>query len=220
MISIVKRILKKVFPKHVLYYRAYVELIKNETSYLHLTGWMRSLDENKPVDKDGNYIPWMNYPVIKFLQDRLKNDFHLFEFGSGYSTSFYAGLVQTVTSVEYDESWLAVVKKNKPENVELIYKERDIDGEYCRVIRSTGRKYDVVVVDGRDRVNCIKQSIESLTDRGVILFDDSQRKRYLEGINYAIEKGFRSIRIDGLKPTRNKIDGTTIFYRRNNCFDI
>lgn len=216
----VKRILKKAFPKHVLYYRAYVELIKNETSYLYLTGWMRSLDENKPVDKDGNYIPWMNYPVIKFLQNRLKSDFHLFEFGSGYSTSFYAGLVQTVTSVEYDESWLAVVKKNKPKNVELIYKKNDIDGEYCRVIKSTGRKYDVVVIDGRDRVNCIKQSIEALSDRGVILFDDSQRERYLGGINYAIEKGFRSIRIDGLKPTRNKIDGTTIFYRPNNCFDI
>lgn len=220
MISIVKRILKKAFPRHVLYYRAYVELIRNETSYLHLTGWMRSLDENKPVDKDGNYIPWMNYPVIKFLRDRLKNDFHLFEFGSGYSTSFYAGLVRTVTSIEYDESWLAVVKKSKPENVELIYKKNDIDGEYCRAIKSTGRKYDVVVVDGRDRVNCIKQSIEALSDRGVILFDDSQRERYLEGINYAIEKGFRSIRIDGLKPTRNEIDGTTIFYRRNNCFNI
>ena len=104
MISIVKRILKKAFPKHVLYYKAYVELIKNETSYLHLTGWMRSLDENKPVDKDGNYIPWMNYPVIKFLRDRLKSDFHLFEFGSGYSTSFYAGLGTVMKLLAYSSS--------------------------------------------------------------------------------------------------------------------
>jgi len=216
----VRRILKKAFPKHFLYCRAYLDLIRNETSYLHITGWMRSLNENKPVEKDGNHIPWMNYSIINFLQNRLKNDFHLFEFGSGYSTSFYASFVQTVTSVEYDESWFAVAKKNKPENVELIYKKKDIDGEYCRIIKSTGRQYDVVIVDGRDRVNCIKQSIENLSDRGVILLDDSHREKYFEGITYAMEKGFRSIWFDGLKPTGRGIYRTTIFYRHNNCFDI
>lgn len=216
----VKAILNKAFPTYVLYGRGFNSLLRNENSYLYTTGWMRSLRERKPVDKDGNEIPWMNYSVIKFLGDRLRKDFNLFEFGSGYSTLFYARLVQSVTSVEYDEEWFEIVKKIAPENVKLIFKEKDINGEYCRVINSTGQKYDVVIVDGRDRVNCIKQSIEALTVRGVILFDDSQREFSLEGINYAKEKGFHALDFEGLKPTGNEIDRTTILYCRDNCFDI
>lgn len=99
---------------------------------------MRSLREGKPVNEDGREVPWMNYPVIRFLEGRFMKDFQLFEFGSGYSTLFYARLVQRVTSVEHDSEWLRVVKKIVPENVTLIFKHQDINGEYCRVIISTG----------------------------------------------------------------------------------
>ena len=147
---IVKRYLEKTFPKIALHRRAYNLLIRNDKSYLYLTGWIRSLVESRPVDKDGNQIPWMNYSIINFLKDRLRSYFHLFEFGSGHSTSFYARLVQTVISVEYDELCFQLVKETLPKNVELIYKEKDVDGGYCRVINSTGRQYDIVIVDGRD----------------------------------------------------------------------
>ncbi|MBI5142058.1 MAG: FkbM family methyltransferase [Nitrospirae bacterium] len=178
------------------------------------------MKEGKPVDNAGNVIPWMNYPVLEFLANRLEKDFHLFEFGSGYSTGFYARLVNRVTSVEYDASWFRLVKDTLPENVALIYKEKDVDGEYCRVIRSTGNKYDVVVVDGRDRVNCIKQAIGALTDRGVILLDDSQRDEYREGILHAKQMGFRDLSLEGLKPTGSGMDRTTILYRHDNCFGL
>lgn len=208
------------FPKFALHYRTYNAFIKNKNSYLYLTGWMRSLEESKPVDKDGNQIPWMNYPVIEFLKGRLKSDLHLFEFGSGYSTSFYARLVQTVTSVEYDKSWLQFVKETTPKNVKLIYEAKDIDSKYCRIIHSTRQQYDVVVVDGRDRVNCIIQSIKALSARGVILLDDSQRDRYQEGINYAKENGFRTLDFEGFRAPKSGIDRTTIFYRNGNCLGI
>lgn len=181
---------------------------------------MKSLKESKAVDNDGNLIPWMNYPIINLLKDRLTSDLNLFEFGSGYSTLFYARLVKSVTSVEYDDVWLQIVKKTLPNNVKLIYKEKDIDGDYCRVINSTGQQYDFVVVDGRDRVNCIKQSIKALSPRGVILLDDSQKTKYREGIQYAKECNFRSLDFEGLKPTHFGVDRATLFYRDNNCLGI
>lgn len=162
----------------------------------------------------------MNYAVTEFLKERLSKNFHLFEFGSGYSTFFYARLVHRVTSVEYDDAWFQLIKKNLPENVELVNKQADIDAEYCRVITSSGRKYDVVIVDGRDRVNCIKQSIKSLSERGAVLLDDSMRERYREGITCLKERGFRALCFEGLKPTSPEIGKTTIFYRINNCLDI
>jgi len=220
MKSKAKSILGKAFPRYALYWRAFNSFLRYDNSYLYSTGWMRSLREGKPVDKNGGDVPWMNYPVVRFLKGRLRKDFQLFEFGSGYSTSFYARLVQSVTSVEHDEEWLRVARKIAPENVTLIFKEKDINGEYCRVINSTGQKYDVVIVDGKDRVNCIKQSIEALMSRGVIVLDDSQMEFYLEGINYAKEKGFRALDFEGLKPTGYEVDRTTILYRCDNCFGI
>lgn len=181
---------------------------------------MDSLKESKPIDANGNPIPWMNFTIIKILEDRLTNDLNIFEYGSGYSTNFYAQKVKAVTSVEYDEEWLEVIRPMVPDHVKLIFRTQDVDSEYCRSICSTDEKYDVVIVDGRDRVNCIKQSIASLSPSGVILLDDSQRNSYQEGINFALTNGFKALNFEGLKATGSGIDRTTIFYREGNCLNI
>jgi hypothetical protein len=219
MPSFIKRAVQRRFPVAALRYRAYKMLIRNPDSYLHLSGWMQSLSAKKPIDHNGKPIPW-NYPVVRILQERLTKDLNLFEFGSGYSTLFYAKKVKAVTSVEYDEKWLHIIKSQLPDNVNIIFKQQDVDGDYCRVIKSTGKKYDVVIVDGRDRVNCIKQSISALTSKGVILLDDSQRERYQEGIDFAKSHGFKALNLEGLKATGTEVDRTTIFYQAGNCFDI
>ena len=220
MSSFIKRAIQRALPVAALRYRAYKLLIRNQNSYLHLTGWMQSEEARKPIDQNGNPIPWMNYCVVKILQERLTKDLNLFEFGSGYSTLFYAEKVRAVTSVEYDEKWLHIIKSQVPDNVRLILQAKDVDGEYCRVISANKDKYDVVIVDGRDRVNCMKQSMSAVSARGVILLDDSQRERYQEGIDFAIARGFKALNLEGLKATGTEIDCTTIFYRAGNCFDI
>ena len=214
------RISKTLFPRLTLRYRAYHKLIGNKDSYLYQTGWMQSLLESKPTDSASNPIPWMNYSVIKLLDDRLKPDFTLFEFGSGYSTRFYAKKVATVVSLEYDEQWFRIVKADMPENVRLVFQNNDVDGEYCRFIHSAGIAFDVVVVDGRDRVNCVKQAVSALSPRGVILLDDSQQEKYREAREFATARGFRALDLEGLKATGKGLDRTTLFYRDGNCLGI
>ncbi|MDT7041969.1 hypothetical protein [Candidatus Nitronereus thalassa] len=215
-----KEIIKKTFPTGSRNLRAYNYLIRDKNSYLHTSGWMDSLHDWAPQDVVGDPVPWMNYPIIKFLKDRLKTDIHLFEYGSGFSTSFYAKLVHSVTSVEYDEAWFKVVEGQLPNNAKLIYRKQDIDGEYCRAISLSNQKYDVIIVDGFDRVNCVKQSVPYLSERGVILLDDSQREEYEEAYAFLKQKGLRFIEFEGLKATGNLLDRSTIFYRDRNCFDI
>jgi hypothetical protein len=215
-----KRALVKVFPTYTTDARVVRLLVRNRNSYLHATGWIRSLQEQRPVGSDGAAVPWMNYSVVALLRARLTKDLRLLEFGSGYSTSFYAKLVGSVTSVEHDQAWIGTVKKTLPDNVELIYQPQDIDGKYCRVIHSSGVGYDVVVIDGWDRVNCIRQSIEALTARGVIVLDDSHRAEYKDGTEYAISRGFAALPLEGLKPTGYGVDQTTLFYRRDNCLGL
>ncbi len=222
-----KRLLKKAFPSLHNYYRQRKLaqrigkiLVCDEKSFLHTTGWLRSLEEGKPFDAQGNQIPWMNYPIVNLLKERLKKDFLLFEFGSGFSTVFYAGLVKRVVCVEHDKEWYEFLEESLPENAEIIFKNKDVDGEYCRTILNSGNQWDVVVVDGRDRVNCIKQSIENLSPRGVLLLDDSSRERYQEGIRFAESRGFRALSIESFKATGIEIDRTTILYRDGNCMGI
>jgi hypothetical protein len=220
MKSLIKRTLVKLFPRHALRYRAYQTLSGNEHSYLYSTGWMRSLEAGRPMDRTGRSIPWMNYPVIQLLEEKLTPDLHLFEFGSGHSTLFYAGKVSEVFSVEYDKSWLDIVQAQAPKNVTLVFKDKDVDGEYCRVIGSTGRQFDVIVVDGRDRVNCVKQGLAALSARGVMLLDDSERERYREAIEFVIARGFKVLNLEGLKATGEQMDRTTLIYREGNCFGL
>jgi len=215
-----KKVLARLVLEQVSQYKAYKGLIKNNSSYLYSTGWIESLKAGKPINKDGKPIPWMNFPVIKLLEEKLTSDLNLFEYGSGYSTYYFADKVKSVVSVESNEDWYHLIRSHLPNNVTLIFKETDINGEYCRTINYTKDHYDVVVVDGRDRVNCVKHGISALSAAGVILLDDSQRERYREAINFAEEKGFKALVLEGLKATGTRVHRTTILYREGNCFEI
>ncbi len=181
---------------------------------------MQSFEEGVPQDQNKNPVPWMNYSAVKLLEERLNNNLSLFEFGSGYSTCFYASKVRNVISVEYDRNWYQFMESTLPANASLIFKDKDVDGGYCRTISSMTTNYDVVIVDGRDRVNCIKQSISALSSEGVILLDDSKRERYQEGVCFLIDRGFKALNLEGLKATGLGVDRTTVFYREGNCFGI
>lgn len=219
MIKTAVRKIKRALPGYS-FYKVHKKLLWNQNSYLHQTGWLRSLREEKPVDKNGAELPWMNFSVVAFLQDRLTKELELFEFGSGHSTLFFARLVKNVTSVECDEAWFKILKAKLPANAELWLEPANTDAGYCRAVHRQGRKYDVVIVDGTDRVNCLKQGLEALSDRGVMILDDSRREIYAEGISHVKARGFLALFFEGLKPSGTGTERTTIFYRRENCLGI
>ncbi len=195
-------------------------LIINKKSYLRTTGYLNSFKKGYPCDSNGDFLPWMNYPVIAFLKERLSKDMNVFEYGSGFSTRFYASRVNHVTSLEYDSFWFEKVKDTLPSNASLMFQKTDIDGKYCRAIQQNNTKYEMIVIDGDDREHCMQQCLVSLSDNGVIILDDSQRNIYSEGILLLEQKGFKRIHFEGLKPKGKIMDRTTVFYRDNNCFRI
>jgi len=162
----------------------------------------------------------MNYSIIRLLEERLRGDMTLFEFGSGYSTQFYAEKVGKVTAVEHDAAWYEITRRHLPPNVELVLRSSDADGPYCRTITQAALLFDVVIVDGIDRVNCVHQSLPFLAKRGVLLLDDSERSEYDAARVQAKAAGFRSLSFEGLKPNGNELSCTTLFYRDQNCFGI
>jgi hypothetical protein len=223
MKQLIIRILSRFIPETPILLHLYRHQLRSKNSYLNLTGWTRSVAEGKPCHSDGSAVPWMNYPVVALLKDRLNSQMRLFEYGSGYSTLFFSGLVGEVVSVEYDPRWHDEISKKLPKNARLMFVKNDVNGNYCRAIHQVDGLFDVVLVDGRDRVNCIKQALSKLNDTGIIVLDDSQRDYYQVGIEHAMHRGFKRLDIVGLKPAdfANAVDKTTILYQSSsNCLNL
>ena len=190
-----------------------------DSGYLNHIGWFESLENEKPTDKDMNPLPWVTYPFIEFIKNRLDGVDSLFEFGSGNSTLFYSKYVKSVDAVEHDIGWFEHVKSNMPSNVRLIYRELDYGENYCRA--ASEKKYDLIIIDGRDRSNCIYQSISSLNDNGCIILDDSERETYSEASKWLIDKqGFKKIDFWGISPGLFHLKNTTVFYKVDNVLGI
>lgn len=190
------------------------------SGYLLDNGWFQSYKNKTSVDKNGNPIPWVTYPFIDFIYERLNKEIDIFEFGSGNSTLFYATKVKSITTVEHDKQWFNKISKIIPENTKIIFQEADTDGDYCRCIKKTNKKFDIIIVDAVDRVNCIYNSLDSLSDNGMIILDDSERIDYRDGINFLINNNFRRLDFWGIAPGILFRKCTSVFYKKNNCLWI
>lgn len=190
------------------------------TGYLADIGWLESYEKKMPLGVNGEEIPWITYSAIEFLKGKLSLEMDIFEYGSGNSTIYYSKRVNSVTSVEHDKDWYEKIKVNLPRNVNLVYKMLEYNGEYCKAIEEFDKRFDIVIVDGRDRVNCIKKSIDRVKENGVIILDDSEREEYNEGKEFLINRGYKKIEFWGIAPGVFYNKSTTVFYRENNCFKI
>lgn len=192
----------------------------NKKGYLKEIGWFSAFDNLSPVDQSSNPIPWVTYSFIDFIKERIKKEHVVFEFGSGNSTYFYAKYAGSVVSVEHDECWFKKIVDTKPENSEMIFCELKPDGDYCRMPLQLKKQFDVIIVDGRDRVNCCKQAVNALTPAGVVVLDDSEREFYAEGIRFLKDNGFKQLSFSGISPGLFYNKATSVFYKAGNCLAI
>ena len=172
------------------------------------------------MDKNGNPLPWLTYPCIEFIMPKLKKEFIMFEYGGGNSTFFFSKYVKKIFTVEHEKEWHKGLKSKCRNNVILMHEKLIYGGEYSKTAVKTGKKFDIISIDGRDRVNCIKNALSALKDEGIIVLDDSERKKYKGGVDFLKNRGFRSIDFGGFSPGLFYRKCTSIFYRDKNCLEI
>lgn len=193
--------------------KPYVELLAN--SPLRQRGWFKSA-YNVPIDENDNPLPWAPYSFIDFVGERLNDSIRVFEFGSGYSTEWYAIRTDEVIAVEHDEDWFNEVKGSLPDNAQVILRNKD---EYANAIEDYGT-FDIVVIDGLDRVNCARAAISYLSSSGVIIWDDTYNRNYEEGFEILFEDGYQELFFQGMGPVTANLQRTSIFYKYDNCLSI
>ena len=189
-------------------------------SYLKESGWFLSYRLGRAVDKNEKPIPWLTYPFLSFIENKLDKTFSVFEYGSGNSTIWFSERCKEIISVEHDKEWYGYISKHLPENASVKYVKLEYDGYYCRSISKFNQNYDIIIIDGRDRVNCAKIALDYLKENGIIIFDNSDVQDYEPGLNFLKEKSFKQIEFIGMSPITPHKTETSIFYGNKNCLGI
>jgi SAM-dependent methyltransferase len=144
------------------------------------------LGRKTPADLE---LPWLAYAAIDFLDDHLKPDMTVCEYGSGGSTLFFARRVKSVFSIEDNATWFEVMsdqlRAKSIGNVTLKLCPWDFknpagfeNSEYLNAIPE--ERFDVILIDGseewtRIRAICFEKAQTRVKKNGIIVVDDSWR---------------------------------------------
>lgn len=195
-------------------------LLLKHKSPLATWGWFESRRKKSSIGAGGKAVPWYTYTFLDAFSDRIPSDISVFEFGSGMSTRWWAERVQQVVSVEHHQGWYEQVKSELPPNAEIRFRNLE-DGSYVRCVsENPDLTYDLIIIDGRERVACAYECLTRLSARGVIIFDNSERERYTPALDFLKENGFRQLRFTGFIPQDFMGSETSVFYRDGNCLGI
>ena len=203
---------------NIMHLGASVQLVLK--SYLKEEGWFLSFRSKESVDKNGQPLPWYTYSFIHFLSPKLRPEFEVFEYGCGNSTRWYAAKVRHITAVEHNSIWAEKVAELLPDNAKILNASANSKIDYAKAILLENKKFDVVVIDGIERVESCKNAIKALKPKGVIVFDNSDREAYQEAYNLLIDNGFRRIDFYGNGAIGAHAWATSLFYRSENCFQL
>jgi len=142
-------------------------------------------------------LPWWTFGAIDHVDailQRRGSDMVAFEYGSGASTLWLSRRCRAVYSVEHDVEWAERTRAlcAMHDNVEILavppvplpnasarcrsgrsgWREHSFDG-YVESIRRFPFSFDLIVIDGRCRSECLEEARDKLTDGGVIVFDNA-----------------------------------------------
>ena len=157
-------------------------------------------------------LPWWNVAATRevagFLRARPKA--RVFEYGAGASTIWLGRHADSVVSVEHHAEWHQRLTKEvvRYPNIELRHRELDGDA-YIGAIDAADGPFDLIVVDGRRRTECLARAMPHLARGGIILLDDSGRSRYRGAIQNC---GLRERRYFGRSYCVPYPDFTSILY--------
>ncbi len=151
--------------------------------------------------------PWWTYGAIDAVEQHLASydgKARVFEYGSGASSVWLGRRAAEVHSVEHHPGFAAVMRDLLAETglsevVELIEVPPSLNdapvvgsrrrgeagrdyADYVASIDAVPGEFDLIVVDGRARVACMQAGTRRLAPGGIILFDDTQRPRYGDGL--------------------------------------
>jgi hypothetical protein len=190
--------------------------------------WRKYLSNHN--DSLKNELPWLTFPVIDFLNDWLRKEHRVLEYGGGSSSIFFARRTREVVTVEHHAGWFANISNvisNKglsnwkgllfpaeegmpygndiAEPLHYVSGDPESSGKNyhayaCAIDQYEDSYFDLVLVDGRARPSCMLHSIPKIRKGGLLILDNSDRAYYLTSLKELINKEFDVV-IDCIAPS-------------------
>lgn len=190
--------------------------VKNESLLDNVYGHGLSRSLGKPVNKDEAVIPWYTYSAIEFVDQFDLNQKTVFEWGCGNSSLFFAERAAKVISVEHDMSWYEQMRSVLKSNQELKYVTLE---QYPGSIKDYGKKFDIIVIDGQRRFDCVRSITSFLKEDGMVILDNSDWF-YLSAAFLREELGLVQVDFHGFGPINAYTWTTSVFFTREFRFPL
>ena len=134
-------------------------------------GYFKSVKSRAPRDQQDQEIPWFTYPALECVEQWDLSSKRIFEFGTGHSTIYWSRCAMEVVGVESDPEWAARIEGRVGANTRLLVESDKI--RYAKRLMEEGGDFDVIVIDGIKRFQCVDPAITRLRPGGVIILDNS-----------------------------------------------
>jgi predicted O-methyltransferase YrrM len=151
---------------------------------------------------------WLTEKANEFLDFFIKerNQVSVLEFGMGASTLWFIKQlnVASVVSIEHDIEWFSYITAEGVKISNIL----DVKFQsYCEPMpynwladEMEDNIFDIVLVDGRNRNKCIQSAIHTLSPKGILILDNSERDYYCTGME--LMKGWKSVSYKQIEPDK------------------
>jgi hypothetical protein len=119
-------------------------------------------------------LPWLTFDAIRALEVPLRRPgCRVYEYGSGHSTLYWAKRGAQVWSVEADREWYGrglaalkawpqVVLRHAPDRASYVHSIDQVPGDF-----------DIVLVDGEHRLECLDAAVDRVKPGGLLVVDNT-----------------------------------------------
>lgn len=135
-------------------------------------------------ERCGLVFPWFTRPFLDHLMHWRLEDKRVFEYGGGHSTVWWARYAKEVVTVECDLLWIFGIQEelqradffNEVHNTlmhrAVIPNEVELKSRYVNAIYEEPGEFDVIVIDGSYRDECIAAALTKIKEGGIIICDN------------------------------------------------
>lgn len=169
-------------------------------------GWLQSAKHARPMDHEGKPLPWMTYPALAWLDHLDLKDSRIFEYGAGWGTLHWAQRARKIASVELRAAWVQELRPRLPSNVTL---HGPLDGPDYTECARRGGPWDVVIIDGSQRLECAKVAVEVLAPGGFIVLDNADW--FTDAAEFLRSSGLTQVDFQGFGPCNPYTWTTSVF---------
>ena len=190
----------------------FVRCADGRTAFSDLQSWLTTTLAGNDLPRLCGRSPWLSLPAVRWLEAHIHKSMRVFEWGSGNSTMFFARRTERVVSIEHDQNWFGRMSQElasrRISNVNLHFYPTTISGgpgggysDYVRSIRQyDDASFDLILVDGRARCECLRLARKKVRPGGCILLDNAELPKYSGATRLFNQPGWVVRHIEGPVP--------------------